>query len=538
MSPDTHRPLHRALRPLRLRPAGAGAGLRAGRVRGRARPFRRSAAARSIDRVDRAALARTGIAAPARADDAATRCASSPAASRCPGTRSASSTRRARAARARTRAASSSAGRRRPAATSAIPRRRARCSTADWLDTGDLGYVAGGELYLTGRAKDIIIRGGQHIHPQELEEAIGDIAGRAQGLRAVFGVAGPRRRHREGGGARRNPRDRPGPPRRAAGEIVELAGRRCSARRRTTSSWRRRTRCSRPPAARSAAPRAARLYERGMLRAGRVRLWPQLVRLALAGVAATLRRSLRRAGEVLYGAYAWALFAPLALAALVLVAVLPRLAWRRRAATVLARAFLAAARIPVRVAGARALSAGGPDHRRRQPRELPRRHRPARRGAGALRLRRQARAHPPRAGAAAAGAHRHPLRRALCRRRAASRPHTRSRRRRSGAPRSSSSPKARCGASRGCCRSIWARSGRRRRRHARDPARAARHALGAARRPVAPAPRRRPGRRHAAAPAGRQRLGSRGRAARGGPRGDPRGLRRARRRRARGRAVS
>ncbi len=38
-----------------------------------------------------------------------------------------------------------------------------------WLDTGDLGYVADGRLYLTGRAKDLIIVNGRNIWPQDLE---------------------------------------------------------------------------------------------------------------------------------------------------------------------------------------------------------------------------------------------------------------------------------------------------------------------------------------------------------------------------------
>ena len=42
-----------------------------------------------------------------------------------------------------------------------------------WLDTGDLGYVdAGGFVYLTGRAKDLIIRGGHNIDPRVIEEAL------------------------------------------------------------------------------------------------------------------------------------------------------------------------------------------------------------------------------------------------------------------------------------------------------------------------------------------------------------------------------
>ncbi len=42
-----------------------------------------------------------------------------------------------------------------------------------WLNTGDLGSVdAGGFVYLTGRAKDLIIRGGHNIDPRVIEEAL------------------------------------------------------------------------------------------------------------------------------------------------------------------------------------------------------------------------------------------------------------------------------------------------------------------------------------------------------------------------------
>lgn len=58
----------------------------------------------------------------------------------------------------------------------------------DWLDTGDLGYLAEGELYLTGRSKDILIIAGRNIHPQELEEAVGRLEGIRKGNVAVFAV--------------------------------------------------------------------------------------------------------------------------------------------------------------------------------------------------------------------------------------------------------------------------------------------------------------------------------------------------------------
>ncbi len=61
-----------------------------------------------------------------------------------------------------------------------------------WLDTGDLGYIAGGDLYITSRTKDVIIRGGRNIYPYEAEEAVGDIDGIRKGCVAMFGGVDPR----------------------------------------------------------------------------------------------------------------------------------------------------------------------------------------------------------------------------------------------------------------------------------------------------------------------------------------------------------
>jgi len=57
----------------------------------------------------------------------------------------------------------------------------------DWLDSGDLAYIANGELYITGRVKDLIIHAGRNIYPHELEYAIGALAGIRNGCVAVFG---------------------------------------------------------------------------------------------------------------------------------------------------------------------------------------------------------------------------------------------------------------------------------------------------------------------------------------------------------------
>ncbi|SEL96598.1 1-acyl-sn-glycerol-3-phosphate acyltransferases [Syntrophus gentianae] len=60
-----------------------------------------------------------------------------------------------------------------------------------WLDSGDRGYIAGGEIFLTGRAKDMIIRGGRNIYPHEVEEVVGEIPGVRKGCVVVFGSPDP-----------------------------------------------------------------------------------------------------------------------------------------------------------------------------------------------------------------------------------------------------------------------------------------------------------------------------------------------------------
>jgi fatty-acyl-CoA synthase len=57
-----------------------------------------------------------------------------------------------------------------------------------WMDSGDLGYLAEGELFITGRRKDVIIKGGRNLYPQEVEEVTGDIPGIRKGCVAAFGV--------------------------------------------------------------------------------------------------------------------------------------------------------------------------------------------------------------------------------------------------------------------------------------------------------------------------------------------------------------
>ncbi len=57
----------------------------------------------------------------------------------------------------------------------------------EWRNTGDFAYTANGEVFIAGRQKELIIRGGRNIYPYELEEAVGHIQGVRKGGVAVFG---------------------------------------------------------------------------------------------------------------------------------------------------------------------------------------------------------------------------------------------------------------------------------------------------------------------------------------------------------------
>jgi len=72
---------------------------------------------------------------------------------------------------------------RKPEATAAIT------LPGGWLDTGDLAYLAEGELYVTGRLKDLIIKAGRNLVPQEIEEVASSVPGIRKGCVVAFGVS-------------------------------------------------------------------------------------------------------------------------------------------------------------------------------------------------------------------------------------------------------------------------------------------------------------------------------------------------------------
>jgi fatty-acyl-CoA synthase len=58
-----------------------------------------------------------------------------------------------------------------------------------FLDSGDLAYLADGEVYVTGRHKDLIIKGGRNLVPQEIEEVASEVRGIRKGCVVALGVA-------------------------------------------------------------------------------------------------------------------------------------------------------------------------------------------------------------------------------------------------------------------------------------------------------------------------------------------------------------
>jgi len=71
-----------------------------------------------------------------------------------------------------------------------------RAATAEvvrdgWLATGDLGYVADGELYVCGRRKETIIVGGRNYFPQDLESVVDGVPGVRSGGVAAFAATAP-----------------------------------------------------------------------------------------------------------------------------------------------------------------------------------------------------------------------------------------------------------------------------------------------------------------------------------------------------------
>ena len=68
------------------------------------------------------------------------------------------------------------------------PEATAECLVDGWLDTGDMGYLVDGSLFIVGRAKDMIIINGKNHWPQDIEWAVEQLPGFHQGDIAAFAL--------------------------------------------------------------------------------------------------------------------------------------------------------------------------------------------------------------------------------------------------------------------------------------------------------------------------------------------------------------
>ncbi|ETT27385.1 AMP-dependent synthetase and ligase [Rhodococcus rhodochrous ATCC 21198] len=233
---------------------------------------------------------------------------------------------------------------RNPQATKALSRH-------GWLDTGDLGYLDDGELYVTGRIKDLVIRAGRNLHPEELERAVGEIPGLRKGCVAVFATsaqtAGTERlvvlaetRETETATLDRL-RER------IVGVSVDLLGTPPDdivlappGTVRKTSSGKIRRSATR------------QRYEQGDVRARPRPVWWQLTRFAVRGAIPSLRRAAQLVRTGAFALWCWSMVLAVGLPTLIAMAVLPRLPARRAAARRAARGLARLTRTPVTAQGA------------------------------------------------------------------------------------------------------------------------------------------------------------------------------------------
>jgi len=71
------------------------------------------------------------------------------------------------------------------------PQATADCMVDGWLDTGDMGYLSDGYVYVVGRAKDMIIVNGRNHWPQDIEWVVEQLPGFKPGDIAAFAISAP-----------------------------------------------------------------------------------------------------------------------------------------------------------------------------------------------------------------------------------------------------------------------------------------------------------------------------------------------------------
>ncbi|WP_432822164.1 AMP-binding protein [Trichloromonas sp.] len=248
-----------------------------------------------------------------------------------------------------------------PSATSGYfgaPEQSAKLFANGWLETGDLGYMAGGELCLTGRSKDLIIIAGRNVYPQELEEAVGRLPGIRKGNVVVFGcrdrAAGTERLVLVAETREADPVVRERLRQEINGLAVDLVGSPVDelvlappkSLLKTSSGKLRRAACR-------------ELHEQGRLGIAEPR-WRMLLRIALLALGGSWQRLRQRGADQLYGRTLRLLFWLTAPGVWLAVVLLPRPAWRWACMRGALRFLSRAARVPLAVTGLEQMAGRGP----------------------------------------------------------------------------------------------------------------------------------------------------------------------------------
>ncbi|MEX3070768.1 AMP-binding protein [Vibrio alginolyticus] len=199
----------------------------------------------------------------------------------------------------------------------------------DWLVTGDRAFTLGGELFITGRSKDIIIKAGRNIYPHELEQAVAGISGIRKGCVAAFGchdchsgteklvVLAESRETDKGKIKHFKAKINKLSLRLLGSPVDDIVIGPPHAIPKTSSGKIRRSACK-------------ELYKKGSFAKQHRAVWLQTINLAAAGIMPQVRKYARTFSDIAYAAYVWLILALLSVIVWTLVALLPSksLCWK------------------------------------------------------------------------------------------------------------------------------------------------------------------------------------------------------------------
>ncbi len=220
----------------------------------------------------------------------------------------------------------------------------------EWLDTGDLAYFNAGQVFLTGRIKDIIIRGGRNIYPHEIEDAVAAVPGVRRGRVVAFGtqlsvdskellvvLAETRETDKERQQAIRQAILA------ACSDIVDLPPDDIvlappNTILKTSSGKLRRSACR-------------DLYDKGEIGKKASPLWWQFSKIAILGLGVQASRQWSNVKALCYASYVWLLFVLVSLFVCVTIFFIPGLGRRRKYASWMCNVLRCCCRIPIEVEG-------------------------------------------------------------------------------------------------------------------------------------------------------------------------------------------